>query len=90
MRFAFKKPEIKTELVGADRRFSLTLSSSAFASGVEIVFDGIDAILSDNYFDLTSASPVKISVNVNNPAENIKSLTKSLRIRTLYEVGKTK
>lgn len=89
-RFKFKNPDIKTELIGADKRFSLTLSAEAFASGVEILFDGVDAILSDNYFDLTSSAPVKISVNVNNPAENLKSLKKALRIRTLYEVGKAK
>jgi beta-mannosidase len=89
-RFKLKDPEIKYELTGADKRFSLTLSAEAFATGVEIVFDGVDAIISDNYFDLTSSAPVKIGVSLNNPAENLKSLKKALRIRTLYEVGKNK
>lgn len=87
-RFKLKDPEIKYELTGTDKRFSLTLSAEAFATGVEIVFDGVDAIISDNYFDLTSSAPLKIGVSLNNPAENLKSLKKALRIRTLYEVGK--
>ena len=89
-RFRLRDPKINAELTGADRRFSLTLSAEAFATGVEIVFDGVNAIISDNYFDLTSSAPVKISVSLNNPAENLKSLKKALRIRTLYDVGKAK
>ena len=86
--FAYKNPEIKAEISGADRRFSITLSASCYAGAVELDFADTDAVFSDNYFDITSEVPVKIDFTVFSPVETAKSLKKQLRIRSLYDIGK--
>ena len=86
--FVYKNPDIKAEIAGADRRFSITLTSSCYAGGVEIDFADTDAVFSDNYFDITSEVPVKINFTVSSPVETAKSLKKQLKIRSLYDIGK--
>ena len=86
--FAYKNPEIKAEISGADRRFSITLSASCYAGAVELDFADTDAVFSDNYFDITSEVPVKISFTATSPVETVKSLKKQLKIRSLYDIGK--
>ncbi len=86
--FAYKNPDIKAELSGADRRFSITLSASAYAGRVELSFEDADAVFSYNYFDITSEVPVKVTFTTTSPVETVKSLKKQLKIRSLYDVGK--
>ena len=74
-KYKFTKPSIETEIVGADKRFAIMLSSDAFAAGVEILFDIDGVFLSDNFFDLGGGAKQKIVVNT------AKSTTKEL----LYE-----
>lgn len=84
--FNFADPEIKYEIVGSDRRFSITLSASAFASDVELSFEDSDAVLFDNYFDITSSAPMKIAFNVIGGIETAEHLARTLRIRSVYDV----
>ena len=88
-RFNYKAPNIKAEISGGDRRFSLTLSSEAYAGCVELSFTEADAVFADNYFDITSEVPVKISFSVNSSEETVKSLKKQLKIKSLYDIGRT-
>ena len=74
-KYKFTKPSIEAEIVGADKRFAIMLSSDAFAAGVEILFDIDGVFLSDNFFDLGGGAKQKIVVNT------AKSTTKEL----LYE-----
>ena len=84
--FKFKNPDIKAEIVGTDRRFSVTLISSAFARGVELSFDKTDAVFYDNYFDITASAPQKIQFTVVGGIENAEHLASTLRIKSVYDV----
>lgn len=84
--FRFKKPEIKTEIVGADRRFNITLTANCFVKDLELDFEGVDAIFSENYIDLTSSAPVKISVTLTGAIETAYHLGRILKLRSVYDI----
>ena len=84
--FRFKKPRIKAEVSGSDRRFSITLSADAFVKGLELDFDGVDAVFSDNYIDLTTDAPVKLSFTVTGGIETAYHLNEALIIRSVYDL----
>lgn len=88
-RFAFLDPAFKTHISGVGRSLAMTIEASAFAKDVEISFRGIDVSLSDNYFDITSPSPIKINLTVMGGA-NVSSfeLEDALSIRCVNTVGK--
>lgn len=86
--FRYINPLIKAEISGADRRYSINLTSEAYAGRVELSFADVDAVFSDNYFDITSDVPVQITFTVTSPVENVKSLKKQLKIKSLYDIGK--
>lgn len=88
-RFNYKAPNIKAEISGGDRRFSVTLSAEAYAGCVELSFTEADAVFADNYFDITAEVPVKINFSVNSSEETVKSLKKQLKIKSLYDIGRT-
>ncbi|MBQ8322089.1 MAG: hypothetical protein IJX92_06975 [Clostridia bacterium] len=86
--FKLKAPNIKADIFGSEKRFSITLSADAFAKGVELDFGDIDVVLSDNYFDITSPAPIKVSCTVSGTPETAQRLTEALKIRSLYDVGR--
>jgi hypothetical protein len=88
-RFAFLDPAFKTHISGVGRSLTMTIEASAFAKDVEISFRGIDVSLSDNYFDITSPSPIKINLTVMGGA-NVSSfeLEDALSIRCVNTIGK--
>ena len=87
-RFRFCDPKIKFEIAGDERRFGVTLTAEAFAKAVEISFEGADAFLYDNYIDITSPSPVKVSFGLMSGYETVKSLSAKIKIRSVYDIGK--
>jgi beta-mannosidase len=84
--FAFKKPSFKTVITGQDRRFSITIASDVFVKDMEIDFDGIDAVLEDNYFDMTSDAPIKINITVTGGMETAYRLKDALEVRCVYDL----
>lgn len=84
--FDFKRPFIKTEITGQDHRFSITLSASAFVKDLELGFDGVDALFSDNYIDLTSEAPVKIDFTVTGPTQTTYHLKEVLELRSVWNL----
>ena len=86
--FAFKKPKIKAVVTGQDRRFSLTVSSDVFVKDMEIDFDGIDVVLDDNYFDITSEAPIKINFTVIGGMETTYRLKDALEMRSVADLNK--
>lgn len=86
--FAFEDPEIVCEILGEERKFSLTVTAKSFAKDVEFNLDGIEAVFSDNYINLTAPSPVKISFNVTSGGETASHLKEVLRIRSIYDAKK--
>ena len=88
-RFEFVDPGIKVQISGVGRSYTLNVSAEAFAKDVEIYFEGVDVILSENYFDITSPAPIKISL-VTTSSVGISSfeLEDALRVRCVNTIGK--
>ena len=86
--FAFEDPEIYCEISGSERRFSMTITARKFAKDVEFDFEGVDAVFSENYLNLTSSSPTKITVNVTSGIETALHLREILKIRSINDVIK--
>ncbi len=85
--FRFKKPNIKAELTGSDRRFSITLSADCFVKDLEVSFEGVDAVFSENYVDLTSSAPIKITFNIIGGADTAYHLKSVLKLRSIYNIA---
>ena len=85
--FRFKKPTIKAEVTGSDRRYSIVLSTDCFVKDLEVSFEGVDAVFSENYVDLTSSAPIKITFNVIGASENAYHLNSVLKLRSIYDIA---
>ena len=61
------------------------MTSNTFAKGVNIDFDGIDVVLSDNFFDLTDNKPYVVTAKTTCSAKELK---KALKIMSVYDIGR--
>ncbi len=84
--FDFKKPNISANITGQDKKFVITLSTDKFVKDLEIGFDGIDGVFSDNYIDLTGEIPVKIDFTVNGNNCSASELAERLEIRSVWDL----
>ena len=84
--FDFEKPNIVAKVTGQDKKFSITLSADKFVKDLEIGFEGIDGVFSDNYIDLTSEAPVKIDFTVTGKSYIASELAESLEIRSVWDL----
>ena len=83
--FEFKKPEIKVDITDIDGGVEFRVSSNVFAKGVYIDFDGIDLVLSDNFFDLTDGKHYTVTSKTEYNAEQLK---KAIKMMTVYNIGR--
>jgi len=83
--FEFKKPEIKVDMCDIDGGVEFKVSSDVFAKGVYIDFEGIDLVLSDNFFDLTDGKPYTVTSKTEYSAEQLK---KAIKIMSVYNIGR--
>lgn len=88
-RFAYEDPNIKAEIIGAERKFSITLTAEAFAQGVEIDFLGHNTVFYDNFIDITTNMPIKLTFGVIGGSTTAERLMSELRIKSVYDIGKT-
>lgn len=86
--FSYLDPNIRAEVLGHDRRYTVTLSADSYARRVMIDFSGADVILSQNCFDVTQNTPVKVSFMLVNGEDSAETLAASLKITSLYDIGK--
>ena len=86
--YEYIDPEITAQIVGSERRFSITLSAGGFASGVEISFADRDAVFMDNYITITGSAPIKIPFSIIGGIETAEHLSRTLRIRSVYDLKK--
>ena len=84
--FDFQKPTVTCKLSGEGKRFSLTLSADKFVKDLEMDFDEVDAVFSDNYIDVTSGAPLKIDITVSDPTKSADHLSRLLKIRSVYDL----
>ena len=86
-RFSFLKPNYSIDIIGNGLQYVATIGADCFVKGVEISFDGVDASIDNNYFDITSNSPVR--VNITSPRmTTIEKLKRVMKIRSVYDFGR--
>ena len=83
--FDWEKPNITVDVCDIDGGVKLSVSSDVFAKGVFIDFDGIDLVLSDNFFDITDAKPYTITAKTEYCAQELK---KAIKIMSVYDIGR--
>ena len=83
--FNWQKPDIKVDVKDIEGGVEFLVTSDVFAKGVSIDFEGIDCVLSDNFFDLTNNSPYIITTKTDYSAEELK---KVLKVMSVYDIGR--
>jgi beta-mannosidase len=71
--FEYKDAEVKTEVKCENGKTVIYVSADNFIHNIEISFEKLDAVLSDNFFSITDKEPVRIEVEGNFSAEEIKN-----------------
>lgn len=87
--FDFIKPTFTSEISGSGKDFCLTLTSDVYAASVELDFSELDAVFDDNYFDLLGGVPCRVHFRTRE-VTNLDALTRQLRIRSVYDIGREK
>jgi len=85
--FSYQSPEMKYELTGSGRDFTLTLSAKSYAKWVELSFSDTVAEFEDNYFDITDSLPKKIRITTDRFV-SVEHLRKELCVRSIYDIIK--
>ena len=85
-RFEFLKPSFNVEITGNGTEYTLAVASDCFAKGVEISFPETDAILENNYFDITGKAPVRIKLKTARPI-TVEKLKRIITLRSIYDLG---
>ncbi len=86
-RFKHRKPSFAVDITGSKRDFVLKVGADCFVRGVEVSFSEVEAELDENFFDITSAAPVKVNVRTKGIV-TVEKLKRTLNIRSIYDLGK--
>ena len=82
------KPEIQVAITGGNGRFDLEVSASTYVKSLEIDFNNHDALLSDNYFDITSSDVLHLTAEVSDPSVTAEELLADLTLQSVYDIGR--
>lgn len=90
--FTYRKATYTGIITETETSFELSVTSTSFAQYVELDFDCMDMVFTDNYFDITSQDGVTVSlIKAEIKASvNGKQLQEQLRIKSIsdtYDVG---
>jgi beta-mannosidase len=85
--FSFENPEVTVDIKEQGDKFIFNVSSKAYARFVEIDFKDNDAILSDNYFDLSAGEVKTLELEKGNLSKqaSLEELKKQLKVRSLFD-----
>lgn len=86
-RFAFCKPDYTIDVIGNGMEYTVTVSADCFVKGVEISFEGEEAHLDKNYFDITGRAPVRIRLTTPRMT-TVEKLKRVMRICSLCDLGR--
>lgn len=89
-KFNFLNPDIRTEIFEMNDRFLVEIKTKSYAKYVEVSFEGIDAVLSDNYFDV-SANKVKTIELLKEDISgeySLEKLKKNIKTRSVFDLQK--
>ena len=85
-RFKFMKPNCSVQIFGTGTEYTATVFADCFVKGVELSFPGEDVSLDKNYFDITGKAPVRVRIRTKRMT-TIEKLNRTLKIRTVYDLG---
>lgn len=83
--FSWQKPTITYKIIQTDEVTELEFTSDVFAKSVFVDFKGFDAVLSDNYFDITSHEPYRVKMDTKYDNSRI---DENITLKTVYDIGK--
>lgn len=83
--FNWKKPDIMVNVRDVDGGVEFAFTSDVFAKSVSVDFEGIDCILTDNFFDITNKEPYIVKTTTNHSAKDLKN---SIKIMSVYDIGR--
>lgn len=86
--FALARPDVQVGVVGGAGRFTLTVRSSTYVKSLEIDFAHHDALLSDNYFDITSDVPLQLTAETEDRSVTAEELLADLTLQSVYDIGR--
>jgi beta-mannosidase len=86
--FHLCKPETEVSVEGAEGEFKISVKSKQYIKGLQISFDDADAILSDNFFDITSEQPIVIKAVFEDKSLTAVQLMSQISLLSVYDIGK--
>lgn len=81
--YDWKKPNISVSATKQGNKVAFSVSSDCYARGVELDFENIDIVLSDNYFDIVDREPVTVTAETD---VNTETLLKELKLKSTYDI----
>ena len=81
---ALADPKIASKVEVEEDEVRVTLLAETLALQVELSFEGIDCVFSDNYFDLPANTPVCVTTQLNQDVSPL-TLDSLLRVQTIYD-----
>ena len=86
--YVFLNPELNAAVKETDTQFQITITSAAFAKYVEVSLS-LDAVLSDNYFDVSAGEMKVLTVDKKElPSEMTTiDLEKLIQLRSVYNIA---
>ena len=82
--FEYRNAQVKTEVKSENGKTVIYLSSDAFVHHLEISFEKLDTVLSDNFFSITDKKPVRIEILGDFSVEEIE---KEIKITSINSVS---
>lgn len=82
-----KKANYHYEITGAEGEFILCISTDTFAKSVQIDFNNVDAIFSDNFFDLVSNTPRMLTFTTEDQHITVEALKEQIEIYSLCDMN---
>ena len=76
---------INVDITDCEDGVEISVTSNVFAKGVYIDFDGIECVLTDNFFDLTDDKPYVVKSVTNHTAKELKE---ALKVMSVYDIGR--
>ena len=81
---ALADPKITSKVEVEGDEVHVTISAETLALQVELNFEGLDCVFSDNYFDLPANTSVRVTTHLNQDI-SAEVLNELLRVQTIYE-----
>ena len=86
--FQFENTPVLVRIEGGAGQFTLYVSADSYAKSVELDFANHDLLLSDNYFDITSAAPRLLTAETEDLEVTAEQLLADLTVQTVAGIGK--